>query len=171
MHEIRPCFRRELEIESCLIARGIPSPSIPSRWEEAHTSEETSSTDSITRSIQPLLRVAYHHPVSSSSSHQAFPLFSVPSTCLLLFYLKSTQHHPLPPVTPSTHLASPSTCLGVSLAKVLIFSRTTEIPRSSEALSSSTRERKRSGLKGRRESRSKEGNTGGRRDEFGEGKE
>jgi hypothetical protein len=35
---------------------------------------------------------------------------------------------------------------GVSLANVLIFSRTTEIPRSSDALSSKTRDRKRSGL-------------------------
>lgn len=37
-------------------------------------------------------------------------------------------------------------CLGVSLANVLIFSLTTEIPRSSDALSSNTRDRNRSGL-------------------------
>ena len=42
--------------------------------------------------------------------------------------------------------AAPETCLGVSLANVLIFSLTTEIPRSSEALSSKTRARNRSGL-------------------------
>lgn len=46
----------------------------------------------------------------------------------------------------STYVDTP-TCLGVSLAKLLIFSLTTEIPLSSEALSSSTRPRKRSGLK------------------------
>jgi len=37
-------------------------------------------------------------------------------------------------------------CLGVSLANVLIFSLTTEIPRSSDALSSNTLARNRSGL-------------------------
>jgi len=42
--------------------------------------------------------------------------------------------------------AAPETCLGVSLANVLIFSLTTEIPRSSEAFSSSTRARNKSGL-------------------------
>lgn len=40
----------------------------------------------------------------------------------------------------------PGACLGVSLAKLFIFSLTTEIPRSSEAFNSSTRARKRSGL-------------------------
>lgn len=38
------------------------------------------------------------------------------------------------------------TLRGVSRANVLIFSRTTEMPRSSEAFSSRTRDRKRSGL-------------------------
>jgi hypothetical protein len=42
--------------------------------------------------------------------------------------------------------AAPETCLGVSLANVLIFSLTTEIPRSSEAFSSNTRARNKSGL-------------------------
>ena len=37
-------------------------------------------------------------------------------------------------------------CLGVSLAKVLIFSLTTEIPRSSDALSSNTLALNKSGL-------------------------
>jgi hypothetical protein len=46
-----------------------------------------------------------------------------------------------------THDDGPFTCLGVSLAKVLIFSLTTEIPRSSDAFNSSTRARKRSGLR------------------------
>lgn len=43
--------------------------------------------------------------------------------------------------------AAPDTCLGVSLANVLIFSLTTEIPRSSEAFSSNTRARNKSGLR------------------------
>ena len=38
------------------------------------------------------------------------------------------------------------TCLGVSLANVLIFSRTTLMPLSSEAFNSSTRARNKSGL-------------------------
>jgi hypothetical protein len=45
-----------------------------------------------------------------------------------------------------THEAAPVTCLGVSLANVLIFSRTTEIPLSSEAFNSNTLARNRSGL-------------------------
>jgi hypothetical protein len=44
-------------------------------------------------------------------------------------------------------LATPLMLRGVSLANALIFSRTTLIPRSSEALSSSTRFRKLSGLR------------------------
>ena len=46
-------------------------------------------------------------------------------------------------LTPSEDTAA---VLGVCLAKSLILSRTMEIPRSSEAFNSSTRERKRSGL-------------------------